>query len=208
MPNIESAPIPEAEILKKHPNFRYVEGEYKDIQKATRAELEALKKKYEKAIREHELPFKENRTTIFSDLLSEVEARRKTLPVEETRIIKVQRLKKSIEGQNGRASQVDVGKLLRDHREKSKDVKIPITIDLAPDIRNDPFWKGLEAYMFKSALQDGNYYLCVQEKGEPNAICVVEFSQEDYERRISKDVPVKDRVGRTYGIGKEIILGI
>lgn len=82
MSEIETSVHPEAEILKKHPNFRYVQDEYKDIQKATRAELEVLKKKYEKAIIAHELPDKQNRTTIFSDLLSEVEARRQALPVE------------------------------------------------------------------------------------------------------------------------------
>lgn len=38
---------------------------------------------------------------MFSDLLREVEARRKTLPVVETRTVKVQRLKKAIEGQKG-----------------------------------------------------------------------------------------------------------
>ena len=42
--------------------------------------------------------------------------------------------------------------------------KIPVGIDLADDISNDPFWKSLEAYMFKFALQDGKYFLCVQEK--------------------------------------------
>ncbi len=52
--------------------------------------------------------------------------------------------------------------------------------------------------MFKYALQDGKYFLCVQEKGDPKALCVVEFNQEEYDRRISKEVPVKDRVGRTY----------
>ena len=97
MPDIEHSSAPEPEILKKHPNFRYVEGEYKEIQKATRSELEALKRKYEKAIKEHELSVTENRTTIFSDLLSEVEARQKTLPVPETRATKIQKLKKAIE---------------------------------------------------------------------------------------------------------------
>lgn len=93
-----------------------------------------------------------------------MEARKKTLPAPETRVNKIQKLKKAIEGQNRKTSSVDVAALLRSHREKSKDVKIPVGIDLADDISNDPFWKSLEAYMFKFALQDGKYFLCVQEK--------------------------------------------
>lgn len=198
----------ESELLKKYPQSSFIEGAYKDIQKATRNELESLKKKYEWAIKEHEQSVSENRTTMFSDLLREVEARRKTLPVVETRTVKVQRLKKAIEGQKGWATSVDVWKLLQDHREKSKDVLIPVNIDLSPDIKNDPFWKNLEAFMFRNTFREGAYYLCVKEKNQSKWLCFVEFSQEEYLRRISKEVPVKDRVGKTYGIGDEIRIGI
>lgn len=212
MTDFETPTHPESELLKKYPQSSFIEGAYKDIQKATRNELESLKKKYEWAIKEHEQSVSENKTTMFSDLLSEVENRRQSLPIETPAVRKNGKVNPQIKKDSViKSTAHDIDPFFKQKvafREWYKWDITPIQIELSPEIMNDPYWKSLHARMYKNTLTGEWYTIDIGVKWRTTALWFIQFSEEEYQRRISKEVPINNLIAKTFWVWSEIRLGI